>query len=993
MSFLYTQLVAQSNTLMVSSSEKSTLRLDKVHHETISLRAALQAVEKKFDVGFLYYSGVGEQVSLQDPATVLDDLQATLAGILRPLNLVSVKVGASSYVVAHPSQRSAVLRAFGQVEPQETTATIRGRITVEGTGDAIQGTQVVLEGTVLGDVADSDGNYEIDGIPPGKYTLKASFIGYTVRAAEVTVSAGDNLSQDFSLAEDVLLMEGVVTTASRFSRTQKEAPLSISLIDTKRIRQLSANSQADVLRTVPGVHAEGGGGEVAVNAFVRGLPAGGQYKYTPMQIDGMPVQGTFGLTSSAQDVYFRPDLGIETMEFVRGGSSTLFGVGSVAGIINYRSKRGGPVQQTTVQAEVATEDRYKLDFNTGGPLSPKMFYNLSGFYRFDEGPINTGLPTEGYQLRGNVSLNSVNGSFTIYGQIINDRVQFFLPLPLEGGSRERATGNDGEEVFTTQTAQAADISYATPDGIYETPIEDGVVTKGTSLLMDFDQEFGDGWFFNGKMKYARYEHQFNLFLTGPGGPVDVESQDSHVRRVFGDDFTDFTFTFVDDGLELPGNYLLFENRLLDRKRPFFEIASDISLSRVFNTGQSEHQLTLGAFLTRTEARDIDVITTYLGDFRDVPRLVDLQVVNSEGQTIQMTRNGLSNPGTGYTNNDARSSKAAIYLGDEIKFDRLRLDLGFRYEKNVGDIIKEGSQVFVMSSDPNVATRLQEVRWGSGKFNRRRIEPDAWGAAVAASYALSNRLNLYGNVSRGYFFPELRSNISFRRDSRGNFVQPDPDIEKIYQAEGGAKFSGVQLGSNVQLSGTAAAYFIRINDRLETDFINDPDNPGNVIQFTRAVGQSTTFGTELTGALSIARDIVLEASFTYQDHEVDDTPNAALEGKELRRQPKVMANWGLSYGKKSFDGRISGKFIGRRFSDNANNIKLDEFSIWRLDAGYTFPLTRKQTIRLGVHVFNLFDSDGVTEGDPRQGDLQLEGNFFVGRPILPRRTMFRATLNF
>ncbi len=871
---------------------------------------------------------------------------------------------------------------------------VSGRV-IDAGGQPLVGVNVFLQNTIKGASTDVDGRYRITNVPPGNYTVVAQYVGYKTQSVSVTVSADGVATADFQLASDLLDLDQVVVTATRFTRTQKESPLSLTLLNEAKIRELSVNSQADILREVPGVHAEGGGGEVAVNTFVRGLPAGGQYKYTPIQINGMPVEGTFGLTSSAQDVYFRQDLGFESMEFVRGGAATLFGVGSVAGVINYRSKKGGSVPENTVQAEWATKDRYKIDFNSNGPVTDNVFYSVSGFYRFDEGPIHTGLPTQGYQLTGNISLNNERGNFTIYGQLINDRVQFYLPFPIEGGTRERAKGNDGETVYTTQTAQAADISYRTPDGVYQTPIEDGVATRGGSLMAEYNQDFGEGWFFSGKARYATYDHQFNLFLTGSGAPgVDVETQNSYLNRVLNGeglstaDIQSSRFTFKESGVSLPANFLLFENRILDRSRPFFDISADFNLSKVFTSGSSQHQVTIGAFLTRTEANDFNVITTYLGEFNDQPRLVDLEVTLNDGSTMFFTQNGVTNPGAGYTNNRARSSKIAGYIGDEIKLNRWRLDLGFRYELNVGDIIKEGNSTVVINPDPSLSANLQQVRWGNGHFNRRRIKPNDWGAAVGATYAISNILNIYGNFSKGYFFPELRSNIDFRRDRKGNFIQPDPDTEKIFQGEGGLKLGGKRI------SGTAAVYWVQINDRLETDFINDPDNPGNVIQATRAVGKTQTIGTEWTAAISLARGLVLDGNITLQDHEVKESPaTPELEGKWIRRQPKFMAGAGLGYRGPKIDARIYGKHIGKRFSNNSNTIELDPNTIINLDAGYTFPLAGSQTLRLGVHLYNLFNDDGIDEADPRQGDQQIEGTFLVARPILPFRLIARATLNF
>ena len=116
---------------------------------------------------------------------------------------------------------------------------------------------------------------------------------------------------------------------------------------------------------------------------------------------------SFGLNSSAYDVYYRNDLGIDRLEFVRGGVSNLFGPGSVAGLINYISKTGAEDPERKVQLECAEEDRTRGDFCGQRPLGElNLFYAFSGYYRYDEGPIDTDLDTEGFQLRGNLKCGS-----------------------------------------------------------------------------------------------------------------------------------------------------------------------------------------------------------------------------------------------------------------------------------------------------------------------------------------------------------------------------------------------------------------------------------------------------------------------------------------------------------------------------------------------------------------------------------------------------------
>ena len=551
----------------------------------------------------------------------------------------------------------------------------------DNSGVPIAGANVLILGSSTGATTDFDGNFSFMANLEGAQTIQVSYLGYETFEQSINLD-GTEISLQIILKEGGNELDAVVLTATSTTRSQKETPLSITSFGAKQLSQKGTSSQADILRSVPGITAEGGGGEVASNIFVRGLPSGGQYQFNPLQIDGMPVLSTFGLNSSAHDVYFRNDIGMQSLEFVRGGSSILYGVGSVAGIINYTSITGNAKPKNILRTEVASNSRYKADFLTSGPLGgedSKTFYALSGFYRYDEGPLKTGLPTEGFQLRGNLKHLTDKGSITFSGQFIDDNVQFFLPYPLEGGSRNRPNGNDGNEIFTLQTAAASDISYLTPDGVYQSPIEDGVVTKGGYFLTNFKHRFSDDLKLDAKLRYSRYKHQFNLFLdgSGVGGAKAVETQQEYLDAR---GLTGGTFTYL-NGQPLASDALLFENRILDRNRPLTELMADIKVTKT----SGNHSLTFGSFMSRSKAGDFNVITNYLGEYNNRPDLVELS-----GYSI----NGVTNRGTAYTNRNINSNKVAVFVTDEIKLDRWNLDIGVRYERASGDIENEGTSSYV-----------------------------------------------------------------------------------------------------------------------------------------------------------------------------------------------------------------------------------------------------------------------------------------------------------
>ena len=773
------------------------------------------------------------------------------------------------------------------------------------------------------------------------------------------VEQGKTYTQNFTLQTDKLSLDEVVVTATFGSRSQKDSPISMTYLNARQLQKLASNSQADILRTIPGITAEGGGGEVASNVFVRGMPSGGQYQFTPLQVDGMPVLSTFGLNSSAHDVYFRNDIGIRSLEFVRGGASTLFGAGSVAGIINYSSVSGGPEHDSKVQLEFAEGGRAKFDFLTSGPLAENTYYAFSGFYRYDDGPLDTGLPTRGYQIRGNIKkyFNDGNSTFTISGQLIDDNVQFYLPYPLANanGERERPLGNDGETVFTTLTDQATDFSFDTPNGRFETPIGDGVTTKGGYIMMDLKHSFASDWKISAKAKAAGYDHWFNLFLDGDGTHNTPESQADYLTdRGLP---ADAVFTYVDTGKELAPGDLLFENRVLDRQRPMEEMVGELNLTKSVNG----HNFTIGTFLSDTKAEDNNWIWNFVGDFSNSPRVVGISYLDMDGNTVNYSTGGFIS-GSQTSNNQIQSIKSAVYLADEYKGERFNFDIGVRYEKATGIISKETGV-------------------GSNTFNKGRVSTDGFAVAAAGLYKLSSTTNIYANGSRGYFFPELRG-VRFSAPGQAQSYEP----ETVVQGELGAKFNTGKFAA------TGALFLVSLSDRRSVDFVND--GQGGVreevsVQSTRTVGLEANLNYQLSGSFNVY------GNFTFQDHEFTKFEgNDELVGNELRRQPNIMGLVGLNYEKNGFDFDLSSNFLGSKFANDANTVELDGFNIVRASAGYSIDLGNSQSLRLGVSVFNLLDEAGVTEGSPRQGNSQISGGeYFVGRPILPRRIFFRATFDF
>ncbi len=832
----------------------------------------------------------------------------------------------------------------------------------------------------------------------GKFKMRLNLLSKVIMVALATSStftwaAEEAAANKKKTAEDT---EVILVTGSSVQRTEADTPAKTTWFTNEDLAKKGFTSQADMLMSVPGIKVEGGGGEVATNAFVRGLPSGGQFQFTPLNYDGMPAFQS-GLTSTAQDVYFRPDIGIERVEFVGGGVSNLFGPGSVAGIINYISKTGSDDPESTIQVEIAEDGRLRTDFFTSGALSSKdnLYYAMSGFYRYDEGPLDSGLPTKGYQLRGNILKEFNDGFFKISGQMINDKVQFFLPLPLDGQSRERLTGNDGSTVYVGQTVSAAELSYPTADGTYESTIRDGVSTEGGSIGVEFQKDLNDTWTLSGKAKAADYEHTFNLFLDGDGIVNSPETQAGYASNaahgfdVNGDgtkqSLTDLygtaSYTWSETGKALPSDFELFGNRLLDRQRDGNFFSTEFNLTGTLEGGGFDHTVNIGTFFINAEQMDYNIISTYLADFTNGAdaRLVDLSFTDASDNVVQYSRNGVTGPSVSYTNKRLSSKRTAIYITDQMENEDWAFDIGMRIERAEGTQKSEGNTNAVVSADAGLAPNLQVNKTGNGKFLYGEVSTTEAAFSAAALYKLNDEVNLYGNASKGYFFPQIRS-IRFNENG-------DPQSyegEDITLASLGVKYFPDDLYID------ASIFMANLDNRRNVDFTN---NTSGGIDETVSILSTETVGAEIIGRWNISDEFLLDGNITYQDASFSEADANTID-KEPSRQPDFTGNLGLTYNNGVVDARIAVSYFGAAFANNSNTVELDSHSIVRLDAGYTWELANNQQIRLGLGVFNLFDSDGITEGSPRQGNSQVSGaSFFVGRPILPRRVSLTARYDF
>ena len=285
----------------------------------------------------------------------------------------------------------------------------------------------------------------------------------------------------------------------------------------------------------------------------------------------------------------------------------------------------------------------------------------------------------------------------------------------------------------------------------------------------------------------------------------------------------------------------------------------------------------------------------------------------------------------------------------------------------------------LASNPVPGSDITTQTFGNGRFLEGDATAVGWAVAGAASYLLTDDLNIYATGSRGYFFPQAQST--------GGQIATTGDIvvyeeEPILQAAIGAKYRYKRM-----FAGYIEGFFTGLRDRNNVVFADNSTEP------TVFTTSSDTFGVEIDARFMLSSYLQVTGNFIFQAHEITE---GEFEGNELVRLPNILANLGVAGQYAGFDAAVFWNFNGSAFADAGNGIELDSFSIVRLDAGYTIPVADADALRVSLNVWNLFDSQGLQEGNPRAGLSQSadeNAQFFVGRPILPRRITVRMTYDF
>lgn len=293
----------------------------------------------------------------------------------------------------------------------EKAGTLSGIVTDSETGEKLPGVNLLIKNTQMGTTTDLNGKFEMRGIPWNEFEMIVSYVGYKSETIKIKGSGRVFDHLEIGLKSGLIELGAVVVTGTNSAHLYENVPVKTEVVSKKLIDQTGSCNLAQALRLQTGVQVEN---DCNNCNFTQVRMLGFDGKYSQILIDGDPVVSALG---GVYGLEHYPSEMIEQIEIVKGGGSSLYGGGAVAGTINLMTKR--PAFNNSRIYFIGNSYGTSFDRQIGAVAELVSENNLAGLYIY--GSTRSRNPYDrnydGYSEIGQLNNNTIgfNGFLRIEG--------------------------------------------------------------------------------------------------------------------------------------------------------------------------------------------------------------------------------------------------------------------------------------------------------------------------------------------------------------------------------------------------------------------------------------------------------------------------------------------------------------------------------------------------------------------------------------------------
>ena len=718
-------------------------------------------------------------------------------------------------------------------------------------------------------------------------------------AAPATATAAD------AAKSDVVGLDKVVVTATSKAKSKMRSSVSVTDVDQEQIRDFGAHTEAEVLLLIPGIRTEataGPGGNA--NISVRGLPiASGGSKYVQLQEDGLPTVQFGDMNFGNNDYWIRFDNNVDSIQTLRGGSSSVFASHAPGAVINYISKTGKEQGGSIGVTRGLNYNENRADGDYGGRLAPDIYYHVGGYYREGQGSRKaTATALLGYQLKGNITkeFNDGKGYFRVNFKALDEHAptnpQTFLSASLNGttvGGFGNVPGYDGtrssgSSVYNRSFTSIDPVTH----GVTNTSLLDGITVNSKSLGFEFHNELANGFSVDDKFRKSSNSGAFQTQFW------NVQTL-SNMLTNFGSGATTAKYyngpgagaTVTDANL---GAGLVSQGAAINTQTPDMgNLVNDLSESKAFKFDSVNLDTRAGFFHSRQNVVQRWAISERVVEASQGGRVID--VYDASGAAL--TTAGL----TGYNNQwggccardiNAQFTTNAPYLSLNAATGSFDFDAGVRREMFYANGTYSGPKRVVGGFDVNgdgAITGAEKNVYFADTTNPGLVnyKVSYTNYSFGGNYRVTNDLSTFARYSKGNRAIADRLLFSANIDATTGLLTSggaSAAVAPVKQSELGAKLRGKTSWGNY---GLAATLFHSTTTEFDYDQTrqDDPTKPNFQGPKLNVVGYKAN-GLELESAASFG-GFGLNVNVVYSDESITtNLGNAGAVGKTSGGVPKV-----------------------------------------------------------------------------------------------------------
>ena len=231
--------------------------------------------------------------------------------------------------------------------------------------------------------------------------------------------------------------------------------------------------------------------------------------------------------------------------------------------------------------------------------------------------------------------------------------------------------------------------------------------------------------------------------------------------------------------------------------------------------------------------------------------------------------------------------------------------------------------------------------------------------IGVTYTFARRHNLFVSFAIANKEP-TRADFTDRYMFSQDDTEPQP--ERLFDYELGYRYAAPRVALGVNL------YYMHYRNQLiPTGMVNDGSDALNI-----NVPDSYRCGVEVTAEWHIAKWLTANGNLTLSRNKIRnyidllaDSPTYGenLGTMTIAYSPSCIASLGVDFHLKGFSAMLHTRYISRQYLTNNQTeaLSLEGYCVTNLDLGYTLPLDASRSMRIGVCIYNLFNSEYCSNG--------------------------------